>query len=589
MSAPGPVRWVWKQHPGLLATSLVIMIAAPYLGSLPVRTIPSVVALAAGRKAPGGELAWFLGDRAGDLGAVLVFLVLAGGLAFALTVASTRVAARLTSHANRDLRLALHQRLLSRPPSFLREPGVGNLLRTALVEQTRVVATYAASTMPAALGVSFAVFIWAETLRSAVGGSGRDATAGLVVAGVVVALLVINLVAVWIAGSKSQAGQRQVMTQQAGYMGLAGESIGALRSLQLEVGQAAQHRRVAEVLDRMSRAEIRVAAWGGLSAAAGSGVVMLGIPLLVLLWKGLGLRGEDLAVMIPALLMLQRSISSVGSLWTARKVSMPAIELVGRMLDPDPSVPAGGAALEEATGSLVFRDVCWNAGGREVLRGVTLEVAPGETVALVGAGGSGKSSLLALALRLETPTSGHVTLDGTDVGTVALDDLRRRVGFLEQQPAFFARTVRENLVVDDRDASDDAIWTAVRAARIDELVERIGLDEPLPDAGRTLSGSEKRRMALARLLLRDPDVIFVDELEAGLPQALAQELLAALREATAGKTCLMVTHRPDLLAADRVALLHEGRILEVGTHDELAARSDDYRSLLAREAEGDSA
>lgn len=589
MSAPGPVRWVWKQHPGLLATSLVIMIAAPYLGSLPVRTIPSVVALAAGRQAPGGELSWFLGDRAGDLGAVLLFLVLAGGLAFALTVASTRVAARLTSHANRDLRLALHQRLLSRPPSFLREPGVGNLLRTALVEQTRVVATYAASTLPAALGVGFAVFIWAETLRSAVAGSGRGTTAGLVVAGVVVALLVINLVAVWIAGARSQAGQRKVMTEQAGYMGLAGESIGSLRSLQLEVGQAAQHRRVAEVLDRMSRAEIRVAAWGGLSAAAGSGVVMLGIPLLVLLWKGLGLRGEDLAVMIPALLMLQRSISSVGSLWTARKVSMPAIELVGRMLDPQPSVPAGGAALEKATGRLVFEDVCWKAGGREVLRGVTLEVAPGETVALVGAGGSGKSSLLALALRLETPTSGTVTLDGTDVGTVTLDDLRRRVGFLEQHPAFFARTVRENLLLDDRDASDGDIWNAVRAARIDELVERIGLDQPLPDAGRTLSGSEKRRMALARLLLRDPDVIFVDELEAGLPQALAQELLAALREATAGKTCLMVTHRPDLLAADRVALLHEGRILEVGTHDELAAGNDSYRSLLAREAEGDSA
>ena len=99
---------------------------------------------------------------------------------------------------------------------------------------------------------------------------------------------------------------------------------------------------------------------GGLSAAAGSGVVMLGIPLLVLLWKGLGLRGEDLAVMIPALLMLQRSISSVGSLWTARKVSTPAIELVGRMLDPDPSVSAGGDALEKATGSLVFRDVVPN-------------------------------------------------------------------------------------------------------------------------------------------------------------------------------------------------------------------------------------
>lgn len=593
MTAPSPIRWVWKRHLGLMITSLVIMVLAPYLGSLPVRTIPAVVALASDAPAPSAELELFLGPRAGDLAAVLGFLIVAGGLAFALTLVNTRVAARLSSRSNRDLRTELHRRLLSRPPDYLRAPGVADMLRTAILNQTRVVATYATNTLPAAIGVLFAVVIWAQTLYSAIDIPGRRGQAAAVVGGVVALLLVINLVAVWVAGRKSQSGQREVMREQGAFIGLATESVANLSSLQLNVAQDEQHRRVIDVLERMSRAEVRVAAWGGLAAAAGSGVVMLGIPVLVLAWKGLDIGGAGLAVMIPALLMLQRSISSVGSLWTTRKVSLPAIELVRDMMAPAPAVPTTGRELEKAAGRLVFQDVAWTVeeqgNTRHVLRGVTLDVEPGETVALVGAGGCGKSSLLSLALRLHEPVAGTIALDGDDVGAVAVDALRRRVGVLEQHPAFFARSLRANLAVDGRDVGDDRIMAAARVARIDELVDRVGLDNPLPQGGKTLSGSEKRRLALVRLLLREPDVLLIDELEAGLPQSLAQELLAAVRDETRGKTCLMVTHRPDLLAADRVALLHEGCIVDIGTHAELAERSEPYRTLLEQQRQGDSA
>jgi ABC-type multidrug transport system fused ATPase/permease subunit len=603
---PNPVTWVLRQHLWLLAFSVLIMVAAPYLGSLPVRTIPAVVALAtpppevegveaadqaASSRASSGELDFFLGSHADDLTFVLLLLVIAGALSFGLALVNTRVAARLSSLANRDLRLQLHETLLTRPPSYLREAGRADMVRTALINQSRVVAGYATNTLPSAIGVFFAVAIWAQTLFTAVDSPGRRGTAVLVVGGVVVLLLTVNLVAVWISGTKSQQSQGEVMKEQGAFIGLAGESVSNLTSLQLNVAEKAHQERVRQVLDRMSKAEVRVASWSALATAASGGVVLLGIPLLVLVWKGLGLGGGHLAVMIPALLMLQRSVSSVGSLWTMRKVALPAIDLISDLLVEEPSITsgAGDEVLDSVEGRLFFDDVHWKVEGREVLRGVSLDVEPGQIVALVGTGGCGKSTLLRLALRVIDPDSGSVSLDGKDVRDLRLDELRQRIGVLEQHPAFFARTLRENLLLDGREVDDAAIHKAADIARFTEVMNRLqgGLEHHLAGASGTLSGSERRRLALTRLLLRDPDVIFIDELEAGLPQADAQALLRDVRDATAGKTCLMVTHRPDLLEADRVAFVHEGCILKIGTHEELERDCAQYRSLLAEQREED--
>jgi len=590
---PNPVKWVLRQHVGLLSLSLAIMMLAPYLGSLSVRTIPAVVSLASETDAPttSAELNLFLGSHASDLTYVLLLLVMAGALSFGLALTNTRVAARLSSLSNRDLRLRLHRRLLERPPSYLREAGRGDMARNALVNQSRVVASYATNTLPATLGIFFAVAVWAQTLFSAVDEPGRRGTAVLVVAGVVALLLGVNLVAVWIAGQKSQESQKAVMKEQGAFIGLAGESVSNLTTLQLNVAEDAHQERVRQVLDRMSKAEVRVASWSGLAAAASGGVVLLGIPLLVLLWKGLGLDSAHLAVMIPALLMLQRSVASVGSLWTTRKVSLPSIELVADLLAEEPNISAGAGemTLDRVQGTLGFEDVRWSADGHDVLRGVTMEVAPGQTMAVVGKGGCGKSTLLRLALRVVAPDAGRVSLDGIDVRDLRLDELRSRIGILEQHPAFFARSLRENLVLDGRKKSDREILEAAEIARFKEVIDRLpaGLDHTMTGADGTLSGSERRRLALTRLLLREPDVIFIDELEAGLPQADAQALLRDVREATAGKTCLMVTHRPDLLEVDQVAFVHEGSILKIATHQELERDCAPYRSLLAEQREGE--
>jgi ATP-binding cassette subfamily C protein CydD len=581
-----PVRWLLRRHAGGVGVAVAIGIAAPWLGALPVRAIPAVVAMAAGGPAPPppAELGWFLGESP-SLEALLAALVVAGALSFALALVATRQAAGLGSRALQDLRDAALARVLSRPPDWLREGGRAAAAKNALIAQCRVVSAYATGTVPAAVGVVSAVVIWSQALGAAVAsGKGGGTTAAIVVAAVVGVLVTVNLTAVWLTARRSEAGQKQVLAETSQYVVAVNESVDHLTTLQLAGARDAQRGRAAAIAGRMADAEVRVATWSGLAGAATSGLTLLAIPLLVVAWRGLGLAGASLAVMIPSLLMLQRAVAGLGSLWTSHKVSRPAIELVGQVMSGHPDIAGdrAGAARPAVTGALAFEKVVWKTGDRAVLDGVDLVVRPGESVAIVGAGGSGKSTLLRLASRLVAPSAGTVSLDGQDVAAIEIDHLRRRVAVLEQHPALFDRTLRENLVLDDRPVEPARLARAIKDAELDEVVARLpdGLDHRLAGGG-ALSGSERRRVALARVLLADPDVVLIDELEAGLPQAQAESLLAAVRAATAGKTCVMVTHRPDLLAADRVAFLSGGRIVALGRHDDLAASHEAYRSLLS--------
>ncbi|MGH3966518.1 MAG: ABC transporter ATP-binding protein [Pseudonocardiaceae bacterium] len=222
--------------------------------------------------------------------------------------------------------------------------------------------------------------------------------------------------------------------------------------------------------------------------------------------------------------------------------------------------------------------------GTEVLRGVDLEVRPGETVALVGATGSGKTTLTALVARLADVTAGRVLVDGVDVRDLALSDLRRIVATAFEDPVLFSASVRENVALGAPEATDDDVRRALRVAHAEGFVDALpwGLDTRIGEQGLTLSGGQRQRLALARAVLGNPAVLVLDDPLSALDVHTEAEVEAALRRVLRSVTALVVAHRPSTVQlADRVALLADGRITAVGTHSELLATVPEYRRLLS--------
>jgi ATP-binding cassette, subfamily B, bacterial len=247
---------------------------------------------------------------------------------------------------------------------------------------------------------------------------------------------------------------------------------------------------------------------------------------------------------------------------------------------------AGGrGAAQRGAGRLAFERVTFSypEAPAPVLRGVSLELEPGETVALVGATGSGKTTLLHLVPRLADVTAGRITLDGTDIRELPLAELRNRVGCAFEDPTLFSASVRENVAFGVQDATEEAIRAALDAAQADFVADLPwGLDTRIGEQGMALSGGQRQRVALARAILAKPQVLLLDDPLSALDVHTEAKVTAALAEVLTTSTALVVAHRPStVLLADRVALLAGGVIAAVGTHSELLATEPAYRHLMS--------
>jgi ATP-binding cassette subfamily B protein len=343
------------------------------------------------------------------------------------------------------------------------------------------------------------------------------------------------------------------------------------------------------IITTVLSAQMPVLTWWALAvvgAKAAATLTLLGIFLLGI-WlhlNGLASIGEIVAFMSFATMLIARLEQLVG-FFNSLFMQAPKLEEFFEVIDTTPHVADTPKAKDPGhlQGHVRFEQVSFSYDARRpAIRDVSFTVAPGETIALVGATGSGKSTTLNLLHRVYDPQQGRILIDGMDIRDMSLISLRRNIGVVFQEAMLFARSIEENLRIGDPDATDLEIACALERAQAAEFVTRQsdGLATLVGERGRSLSGGERQRLSIARALLKDPPIMIFDEATSALDATTERQLQAALETATQGRTTFIIAHRlATIRHASRIFVFEQGRIVETGGFDELIAKGGAFATL----------
>ncbi|HEX3274373.1 MAG TPA: ABC transporter transmembrane domain-containing protein [Gemmatimonadales bacterium] len=378
---------------------------------------------------------------------------------------------------------------------------------------------------------------------------------------------------------------------------VAEEAFSQIRTVQSFVQEPAERARYAErikasVRTALKRAQVRGMFFGMLTFSTFAAIVFV-------LWQGglLVLDGKLTAGALVGFLLytitIAASIGALATSFTNYQEAVGAAERVFEILEMEPAIadPAQPAPLPAPVrGQVTYEAVGFRYhtedGSPWTLDGVSLSVAPGEVVALVGPSGGGKTTLVSLLPRFWDVDRGRITLDGTDIRSLRLADLRSAIGVVPQEPALFSGTVRENIAYARPRASDAEVQAAARAAHAAEFIERMpqGYNTVVGERGVKLSGGQRQRVAIARAILKNPAVLILDEATSNLDTESERLIEDALAKLLVGRTTLIIAHRLSTVQrADRLVVIDRGRILEEGTHAELLAKGGLYARLYQRQ------
>ncbi len=446
-----------------------------------------------------------------------------------------------------------------------------------------------------------------ELLRSVIGSTMSVALRSVVtVLGSVVMLVVTSpKLAIWamvgiplfvlplvLGGRRLQKISRQAQDRVADANSLAAEALGAIRTVQAHAREDYERGRFADAVAlSVATARRRIGVQSLVTAVAIS--LIFGAIILVL-WSGAHdvIGGEmtagTLGQFVLYALLGAGSVGALAEVWNELQRAAGGMGRIGELLGERSGIvaPARPAPLPQPLrGALRLDEVSFHYPSRPdapALHGFNLDVAPGETVALVGPSGAGKSTVLALLLRFHDPQSGTITVDGIDVATLDPMALREAMALVPQQPAIFAASARENIRYGRLGASDAEVESAARAAEAHEFICALpaGYDEQLGERGARLSGGQQQRIAIARALLRDAPILLLDEATSALDAQSERAVQTALEHLMDGRTTLVIAHRlATILKAARIVVMAQGRIVAQGPHEELLAQGGRYAEL----------
>ena len=533
---------LWADAAIGFATALLVLIGA------------TLVARIVARAFHGASLA----DVRGDVVLLVVVSAGRGTLAWGFEVAGRRAASGVLS----ELRVALVEHRLRAQPAALDRAEAGEVAAAA-VQGVEALAAYFARYLPQvalACLVPVAVLLWVAPI---------DLESALIM------LLTLPLVPVfmWLIGlyteQRTRARWQELRLLSTHFL----DVVRGLPTLRSFNRARAQTRRSAEISERYRRATmgtLRVSFLSGsvLELAATLGVALVAVTVGVrLVDGGLGLQaGLTVLILAPELYLPLRRL---GAEFHASADGLAVAARILDLLDAPPSVRPEGTRIAPSPAAAPVRleRVCFSYPARPgpVLDGLDLELAPGETVALAGESGAGKSTIAMLLLRLLEPTAGRVSVDGVDLAGCRPDVWRRQLAWLPQHPTLLRGTVADNIRLGDPSASCERIRQAAARAGAERFIDALpdGYETRVGDGGRPLSAGERRRIGLARAFLRDAPVLVLDEPTADLDPASAEIVAQAVDRACAGRTVLLITHRPELVVrADRVVRLRRGRTIE---------------------------
>jgi ATP-binding cassette subfamily B protein len=518
------------------------------------------------------------------------FLVL-GANAFLLGLATAARYFYVTKTGERviaDLRKGLFERILTLDPSFYAKMRTGEVLSRlttdiALIETLMTTSvSYALRNALTLIGGTVLLFIVSPKLT-----------------GFVLLIVPLLIVPLFVFGRRVRKLTVQSQDRFANAVGFAGESVDAIETVQAFGREASSISRFGQAVeDAFGVSLVRMRARALMTALII--IVMFGGVTLVL-WLGaqdvIAGRMSTGALLQFVLLSVftAAAVGALGESWGDVQKAAGAMERIDELMRAQAAIEAPTMPKllpDPASGEVLMTDVDFNYPGRPdlpALRGFTLNVRPGETVALVGPSGAGKSTVFRLLLRFYDPQSGVVSVDGVDVREADPVAVRSRFAWVSQEAPLFSGSANENIRFGREDATSDDVAAAAREAQALTFVEALpeGFDTPLGERGKSLSGGQRQRMAIARALVRDAPILLLDEATSALDAESEQLVQMALDQAMETRTTIVIAHRlATVLRADRIVVMEDGRVVEEGTHAALITQGGLYGRLAELQFRG---